>query len=223
MGRMKTQGGGAGLSILAFFMFFLISGAFFPLHAMEKVRADFIPDGDTLRLKDGRWVRLWGLDAPEVGHGQKKGSCAGEVSRRALKRQVTGKDLYLQSEGKDRYGRLLARIYLENGLCVNEEMIRLGMAWVFFHGKPDETLLRWMGLQEVSVRSRSGFWAQIPDNPFPVIGNRRSHRFHHAECPLAQKISPRNRIRFSSYVKAFMAGYAPARECIPDPVCPQGL
>lgn len=186
---------------------------------MERTRVVFVPDGDTLRLEDGSWVRLIGIDAPEVRQKDKKGSCAGDLSRRALLDLVGKKYVRIHSHGKDRYGRVLARVYLENGLLVNEEMLRRGMAWVLIHGKPDPWISAWMDLQKGAIAGRRGIWPQVSQQVFAVVGNRRSYRFHRVDCHYAHKIRTRNRIYFSSPHQAFLAGYAPARECLPDPVC----
>jgi endonuclease YncB( thermonuclease family) len=46
-----------------------------------------------------------------------------------------------------------------------------------------------------------------------VIGNRRSHIFHRPDCPDYFKVSPRNRVVFSSAADAEAAGYRQAKNC----------
>ncbi|TWI74334.1 micrococcal nuclease [Desulfobotulus alkaliphilus] len=201
--------------MLLVFLFLPVMAA----HAMERVEIGFIPDGDTVRLRDGRWIRLMGIDAPEMSHGNQKGSCGGDMARKALLNLIGKKPVYLKTTGKDRHGRILGKIYLENGLCINTELIRLGMAWVYIHGKPDEDQKKWMDLQKTAIFQKKGIWQFMKKSP-PVVGNRRSYRFHLSDCAFGKKISPRNRIFFASAEEAFAAGYAPARNCLPDPICP---
>lgn len=47
----------------------------------------------------------------------------------------------------------------------------------------------------------------------PFIGNRRSRRYHAATCPLAESISPGNRVGFASAEAARAAGLIPCQRC----------
>lgn len=58
--------------------------------------------------------------------------------------------------------------------------------------------------------SRAGEPA-APDPPF--IGNRRSRRYHSATCPLAEAVSPGNRLGFASAEAARAAGLIPCQRC----------
>ncbi|WP_179953164.1 thermonuclease family protein [Desulfobotulus mexicanus] len=213
MKQFKTK------SLWIFLLFVFLISHFISAHAMERVTVGFIPDGDTLRLSDGRWIRLMGIDAPEMGHGNQRGSCGGDMARQALVNLIGKKSVNLKTEGKDRHGRTLGKIYLENGLCINTELIRLGMAWVYIHGKPDEDQKKWIDLQKKAILQKKGIW-KLMKKSSPVIANRRSYRFHLENCTFAKKINTRNRIYFASAEEAFAAGYAPARNCLPDPICP---
>ena len=93
-------------------------------------------DGDTLTVVlDGarERVRLIGIDAPEVksnSHGP-----AGELGPAAglyLTALVGGRtvELVLGIKERDRYGRLLAYVYLD-GVFINLEMVRAGYAVVY--------------------------------------------------------------------------------------------
>ncbi|MCW7755126.1 thermonuclease family protein [Desulfobotulus sp. H1] len=187
---------------------------------MEEVNVSFIPDGDTIRLKDGRWVRFPGMDAPEIGHGDRPDNCGGIMSRDSLRDLIGGSRLFMKSSGMDRYGRVLGSLFLQDGTCISTEMIRMGMAWVYIHGKPDQNTEAWLQLQQEAIRMGEGIWSLLPDKSHSLTGNRRSYRFHQSDCSYARKINTANRVTFPSLKSAFMAGYAPARECLPDPICP---
>lgn len=69
-------------------------------------------DGDTLRLADGRPLRLEGLDAPEIDQFCERPSgtyACGRAARRALFRLVAGANVTCVARGRDRYDRLLGR------------------------------------------------------------------------------------------------------------------
>ncbi len=102
-----------------------------------------VVDGDTLHLADGRRVRLIGIDTPEI-HESAKLRRDSERTRqdiqtiKALGRQsfeftrtmVEGKPVRLEYdvERQDKYKRLLAYVYLEDGTFVNAEIVRQGYA-----------------------------------------------------------------------------------------------
>ena len=113
-----------------------------------------VVDGDTLVVlaagEQQYKVRLGGIDCPE--RGQAFGKRAGE----ALSEMVFGKRVRLEERGKDRYGRVLAHVWLEDGRCVNEEMLQLGMAW---HYKRYNQDTHWADLEEEARSTRRGLWA----------------------------------------------------------------
>lgn len=84
-----------------------------------------VVDGDTLRvLLNGKreYVRLVGIDALELKRG-------GEKARNFLAQLCpVGSTIYLEIFGRDRYGRLLAEVYTENGLDVNHALLKENLA-----------------------------------------------------------------------------------------------
>ncbi|MBK8491955.1 MAG: thermonuclease family protein [Saprospirales bacterium] len=121
--------------------------------APDEVKVIGIADGDTFTAMQGQEkirVRLEGIDCPE--RGQAFGKRAGE----ALSEMVFGKHVRLEEHGKDRYGRVLAHVWLEDGRCVNEEMLQLGMAWHYKRYNKDP---RWADLEEEARQARRGLWA----------------------------------------------------------------
>ena len=87
-------------------------------------------DGDTLDLTDGRRIRLLGIDAPEAGFGDKVAEPWAEESTQWLRDRVEGQRVALRigDDEKDRYGRTLAWIYIDEGVLINEEMLAAGHA-----------------------------------------------------------------------------------------------
>ena len=118
-----------------------------------------ITDGDTIKvLKDDKEqikVRLVEIDAPE------KKQAFGNRSKETLSDYCFNKVATLTEKGKDRYGRTLARVNC-NGVDVNAEMVRVGMAWVYDKYVTDRSLY---ALQDAARAARRGLWAD-PD-PMP--------------------------------------------------------
>lgn len=66
-----------------------------------------VSDGDTFTLSDGRWVRLLGVDAPEIGR------CASVEAKSRLSQLVLGKHVRLKDVSHDDYGRILANVLVD--------------------------------------------------------------------------------------------------------------
>ncbi len=90
-----------------------------------------IHDGDTLHLKDGRKVRLIGINTPEVAHRQKVGERFGAEARAALRAQFKNNKsiaLLYGKEHHDRFGRLLAHGFTKHGVNIQAALLAQGYA-----------------------------------------------------------------------------------------------
>ena len=90
-----------------------------------------IYDGDTIRLDNGESVRYIGIDTPETHHPYRPVEFLGKEATQMNQDLVGGKRVYLELDvrRRDRYGRLLAYVFLEDGTFVNAELARLGYAY----------------------------------------------------------------------------------------------
>jgi micrococcal nuclease len=117
-----------------------------------------IADGDTFTMIfDNGFevrVRLNGIDSPE------KKQAFSNRAKQTLSALIFNKKVKVYYESKDRYGRVLGDIYIDN-LNVNHEMVRRGMAWHFIRYSDDETLA---ALEKEARKNRIGLWA----DPNPV-------------------------------------------------------
>jgi len=135
-------------------------------------------DGDTVLIRRGNGVqkiRLAEIDAPEVAHagGQAQGSQqaqpCGELSKRSLSEMVLGKQVQVVSQAVDRYGRMVAHLFM-NSLDVNAEQIRLGMAWEYSHYHGNKA---YVALEAGARQAGRGLWAS--SQPTPPWDWRRVH------------------------------------------------
>jgi len=134
-------------------------------HASDTDRAVVasVADGDTLRLRDGRRVRLVQIDAPELGSGE----CYSRAARAALLALAPpGTAVTLEADPAldrvDRYGRLLR--YVRRGTAnLNVELVRRGAAAPYFYrgdlGRYADELLRAARLAKTAKR---GLWNACP-------------------------------------------------------------
>lgn len=96
------------------------------------VRVKRIIDGDTIELSNGDTVRYIGINAPESVDPRREAGCFGKEASEFNKHLVAGKDVRLAKDisDRDKYGRLLRYVYLEDGMLVNEMLVREGYAFV---------------------------------------------------------------------------------------------
>jgi endonuclease YncB( thermonuclease family) len=113
--------------VIIFLVVFLLASFFYKKFPKEK-NEEFvyqIIDGDTFKLKDGRVVRLIGINAPDDGQ------YYFEESKNKLKELIHGKKVRLEKdiEEKDNFGRLLKYVFVDN-IFVNLELVKNGYAHV---------------------------------------------------------------------------------------------
>lgn len=115
-----------------------------------QVKLKRVTDGDTIVLRDGTRIRLWGIDTPE------RDQPFGRKSTRKLKSLLRNTDLYLDVKDTDRYGRKVAVLYNEDRENLNLLMVCGGYAWWY------EQYARWASdykkCQEQAQRQSVGLW-----------------------------------------------------------------
>ena len=72
---------------------------------------------DVLHNKRPERIRLSGIDCP------KKAQAYGQKAKQAASALVFGKEVTLQTYGKDKYGRTLADVLLPDGTNVNQSLV----------------------------------------------------------------------------------------------------
>lgn len=175
-------------------------------------------DGDTVVLNSGQKVRYLGIDAPEIAHETRPAACYGEQAKRANARWVLHKRVTLEYEktARDRYGRLLAYVFLPDGRCVNALLLQAGQAYVYRTAEPFRRWERFLTLQRHAIATRAGLWGACRTRPAPhYVGNRHSFVVHRPQCRFGQHVSHRHRVTFATRWAAFRAGYRPCRRCKP--------
>jgi micrococcal nuclease len=114
-----------------------------------------IADGDTFSCRDGRRVRLIGVDTPELGQGE-----SGRQARAALGRLAPpGTSVRLERDvaTHDRYGRDLAHVW--NGAqLVNEALVLEGWALLYTVPPNVKYAERLERAQKKARAARVGLW-----------------------------------------------------------------
>jgi micrococcal nuclease len=126
-------------------------------------------DGDTLVASaDGRrfYVRLLGIDTPETHRPGRPVECGGPEASAHMRALVPpGTRVKLETDPTqdrvDRYGRLLAYVWLPGGRLIEDEQLRTGWATSYvFEGRPVSRYARLLASERVARRARLGVWAE---------------------------------------------------------------
>ncbi|MBM3119721.1 MAG: thermonuclease family protein [Chloroflexi bacterium] len=112
-----------------------------------------IIDGDTVVIKDGRYVRYIGVDAPE------KGEFYYAEAKQMNEELVAGKKVRLERDvsDSDKYGRLLRYVYIGDTF-VNAEMVKQGCAWAKAYPPDVKYQVYLESVEKEARQSKRGVW-----------------------------------------------------------------
>ena len=128
-----------------------------------------VADGDTFTMltdnNERIKIRLYAIDAPE------RGQDFGTKSREFLNSLCYGKRVTVEKKGTDQYSRTLGVAFV-NGVNVNEEMVRNGLAWYYSHYANDPKLEI---LEHSASRQKLNIWSmKNPIHPHEYRKNKRN-------------------------------------------------
>jgi micrococcal nuclease len=125
----------------------------------ERAAVVAVLDGDTIVISGGEKVRYLGINTPETHHPDRLPEYCGEEAFEANRRLVAGKTVRLEFDERlrDKYGRLLAYVYVDN-LFVNAELIRQGYAQVSTYRENQRHHEEFQRLQQRAIEARRGLW-----------------------------------------------------------------
>jgi micrococcal nuclease len=123
-----------------------------------------VVDGDTIHVRlAGRTekVRYIGMNTPETHHPTKGEQPGGREAAAVNRHLVQGRTVRLELDvrERDRYGRLLAYVYVGDTM-VNAELLRLGYAQVMTIPPNVAHQSRFVKLQREAREARRGLWAR---------------------------------------------------------------
>ncbi len=214
----------------------------------EEAKVVRVVDGDTLVVnfqdKEEK-LRLIGMDTPESVHPNKsKNVPEGKIASDYVKDLVDGKDIKLEFdvEQRDRYGRLLAYVYLGNTM-LNKHLLEIGYAKLATFPPNVKYVEDFKELQKNARENQEGFWEsdlftskekdsskdslnnktsqslkqsekeEAKNRKF--IGSTKSNKFHYPTCSWAKKIKSYNELYFLDREDAINQGYLPCGTCKP--------
>lgn len=126
-----------------------------------------VTDGDTLKVSlDGKTetIRVIGINTPETVDPRKPVECFGKQASDRAKQILTGQKVSLEADpsqsDRDRYGRLLRYIFLENGTDYGLAMIKDGYAQEYTYQTPHKYQLPYRTAQQEAQQAQRGLWAE---------------------------------------------------------------
>jgi micrococcal nuclease len=127
----------------------------------EAVKVYSIDDPNHLIViaRNGQKIKIswWGIDCPSYAQPQ------GSEVYQYLRHHVKGKKVQLEILGRNAKGVLLVKISLADGRVVNEELLRLGLAWAAERTSHNP----YLELQEQAHAAGIGLWQEeTPISPW---------------------------------------------------------
>lgn len=134
-----------------------------------------VVDGDTLvvsRLGKENTVRLIGLDTPETVDPRRPVQCFGAAASQEAHRMLDGQQVRLETDSsqdsRDKYGRMLAYVFLQDGTLFNKHMIAEGFGHEYTYRTPYKYQMDFKAAEQSARVAQKGLWApSVCENSSP--------------------------------------------------------
>jgi len=128
--------------------------------AVEKVY-----DGDTIALRMNgtlEKIRLIGIDTPETSDPRKPVQCFGKEASNWTKSQLEGRRVRIEADNsqgvRDKYDRLLAYVWRDDGLFINQALIEQGYAHEYTYQTPYSWQADFKTREQAARAASRGLW-----------------------------------------------------------------
>ncbi len=193
----------------------------------ERVLVTDVVDGDTIKVLRGRHqetVRLIGVDTPETSRPGTPVQFYGPEASLFTKRSLLEKRVRLEFEppdrpggSRDKYHRLLAYIFIDDGRNFNLELVEqgFGRAYTLYPFRYEQAFRK---AEQAARAAGRGIWNEAkrtawsdPARRGKIIGNIRTNIYHVPGQRYYDAISEKNRVYFPSEAAARESGFRKAR------------
>lgn len=166
MSRLSTDSARRTLGVVAL-LFLSIGCASARMRGPEPTRemtgvVSRVIDGDTIVVGQGKravTVRLRCIDTPEIESRRRRGEPFGREAKSFAQRALQGRTVrlvYHRREPRDRYARLLAYVFLDDGRLFNADLVRGGYARTSRFKCNFRKQMK--ALEKEAQRARRGLW-----------------------------------------------------------------
>lgn len=125
-----------------------------------------VVDGDTIKVSingSTETIRIIGLNTPETVDPRKEVECFGKEASNKAKELLSNKTVTLEvdpSQGeRDKYGRLLRYVFMDNGTDFSKYMITNGYAYEYTYNTPYKYQSSYKSAQSQAQANKTGLWA----------------------------------------------------------------
>jgi micrococcal nuclease len=126
-----------------------------------------VVDGDTIEVfLNGKTekVRIIGINTPETVDPRKPVECFGRQASDKAKSLLSNQTVRLESDpsqsNKDKYGRLLRHVFLNNETDFGLQMIKEGYAYEYTYDVPYKYQTQYKDAQKEAESLKIGFWGE---------------------------------------------------------------
>lgn len=126
----------------------------------------YVSDGDTIGVDIAgktTTVRLIGIDTPEVKDPRKPVQCFGQAATTHAHELLDGSQVWLEydpaGDRKDRCGRTLAYVWLDQSTLVNQSMLTGGFAHEYTYNTPYKYQAAFKAEESAARADGKGLWA----------------------------------------------------------------
>lgn len=180
----------------------------------DRFRIVRVIDGDTVELTGGDRLRLLAVDTPEQGeplHDRALACLAAWTRNRGIRVEY-------DRQRRDRYGRMLGFVYVDDTVMVNRLLIDSGLAYVYLFrdddlGRPEYRQL--IESQRKAIERKSGLWALSREKEKYYLATEGSFRLHRPKCPDLHNLKAGHYRTFETREEGLAEGLSPCRNCKP--------
>jgi len=130
------------------------------VNSLPRFKVASAVDGDTVKLTTGETLRYIGIDTPETKHPRKPVEHFGKEASAVNEKLVSGKEILVEFDvtKRDKYGRLLGYVFLEDGTFVNAELVKKGYAKVITYPPNVKYAFLFRKLKASAIKHKRGLW-----------------------------------------------------------------
>jgi len=160
-----------------------------PPHIDESAEVAYVYDGDTVRLKDGRHIRLIGINTPELAHKGKtkqrspeKDEPLAQEARQAVIRLIKPSariGLQFGPDREDRYHRGLAHVFLADGSSLEAHLLEMGLATTISIPPNVVRLDCYLEAEKTAEKRGAGIWSHPYFRPLAATSVKPRDRGYH--------------------------------------------
>lgn len=141
---------------------------------VETVQVADVFDGDTVRLEDGRRVRLVGINTPEVAHQGKPAEPLAEAAKEQLETLLKKRPIRLLvgQDSHDHYGRVLGHLFDAEGSSVIAALLQQGAGFQVAIAPNFRYLDCYLQAQKQAQEQRLGVWGHPYYDAVPATSDQ---------------------------------------------------